>query len=743
MLSAFLTACLQMPFSGSSKTKTRKSNLVTNDSKKVDETIIDGDLRLRILSEESFELNKQQENVISPVSLDGRKLLDSLPQENRLNFHKSNPEVPSVAQDTHKNSSLLVGFPIGLVGQQNIFGGVITKVSDKESEDLGGLKLTDLPPLHVRTKVSQDPAGNYSLVLVGCVTKCGETSDQSILVSFPIVGVDKNSSVLFLDLASLGQELNLVSMLDPQGEYTQLKTIASVTSAVDFSYSTLVFDVLTTMIPVTAQDENPEAPRTEFTVRWYLKLNSAFNPAFDIRLPTQGVGFFQTERSKTSKITRFSTSDDGSTVHYYLKNIPKEFRDIFSGALDNWNAEFKKIIGRELLSYEFLELDDPRTESIIAGDIRYNVIEWDLENRAGYGGLGPSIANQFTGEIISANVLIQGPHIIKLYTKWFQVSEEVRELRSNGLFREANFKLKAFDKEFDQSINKYKNQKFILKLGDKLELNVRSQKADLEDPIYKGHFELVPVGVSFQEYMTGYFTEMLEHEIGHNLGLRHNFKGNLGAIENGEKGSVSRSIMEYLGRPYRHLNMIGLYDRMAISYGYAGVQPRYLNWFCTDEDQPTTQNDSAKTKSPECSKSDATSDPFSFWESRLQRAIDLLVETKSKTAPIWTYDELKSNVEESLLGLAAYALSSEKTLNTWTNFFGKANRPESPSEIKDYVLNSLKTKLCNPKIAEIISSKETPAASELARKNLEDLKMGVAQKTAFWELYNGQDLGCQ
>jgi len=742
MFTIITTGCLKIPPLDSSKPKTKKSNLITNNSKKVDETIVDGDLRLRILSEESFEINKHEENLISPYSQDGSRLLDSLPQENRLTFHKSNIGTPVVVGDSKKSNSLLVGFPIGLVGQQNIFGGVITKVSDKESEDLGGLKLTDLPPLHVRSKVSQDPAGNYSLVLVGCVSKCGERSDQSILVSFPIVGVDKNASLLFLDLASLGQELNLVSMLDPQGEYTQLKTISSVTSAVDFSFSTLVFDVLTTMIPATGQEEDPEAPRTEFTVRWYLKLNSAFNPAFEIRLPTEGVGFFQTERSKVSKITRFSTSDDGSTVHYYLKNIPNEFRDIFSGALDNWNVEFKKIIGRELLTYEFLETEDPRSQSIVAGDIRFNVIEWDLENRAGYGGLGPSIANQYTGEIISANVLIQGPHIVKLYKKWFQVSEEVRELRAQGLFREANLKLKAFDKEFDQSFIKFKNQKFILKLGDKLELNVRSQRADLEDPIYKGHFELVPAGVSFKDYMTGYFSEMLEHEIGHNLGLRHNFKGNLGAIENGEKGSVSRSIMEYLGRPYRHLNVIGLYDRMAISYAYAGIQPRHLNWFCTDEDQPSSQGESVKLKSPECSKSDATSDPYSFWESRLQRAIDLLVDTKSKSAPLWTYEEIKSNVEESVLGLAAYALSSEKTLTTWTNFFGKANRPETSAEIRDYVLNSFKAKLCNPKIAETISSKETPAASELARKNLEDLKMAIAQKMASWELYSNQDLSC-
>src|SRR5690606_14093159 len=145
---------------------------------------------------------------------------------------------------------------------------------------------------------------------------------------------------------------------------------------------------------------------------------------------------------------------------------------------------------------------------------------------------------------------------------------------------------------------------------------------ELMDPIAKGEFEIVPANMTYEEYMDGYMLEIVAHEVGHNLGLRHNFKGNLGAYENGEAGSVSRSVMEYLGRPYRHLNTIGPYDRMAIAYGYTGEMPKHLDWFCTDEDQA---NDliSMKIKSPECSNSDATSDPFSYWEGRIDHVLDL------------------------------------------------------------------------------------------------------------------------
>lgn len=732
------TGCIQIG-TGTKETKSSKSKistLVTNKNPNIEKTIQDKDVKIKVLSRSKFIQKIQENKMISLKSAKAQSILSELPQEN------VSGEIENLNSQAPAQESLLVGFPMGLIGEQNIFGGVITKVSDRQNQDLGTLKLTDLPPLHVRSIVAPDGTGKYFLVLIGCVSDCAETSEQLPLISFPILGIDEESEMLILDLAPMANELNLVGMLDPNGDYTKLKSVSSTTTAVDYSFSTLVFDVATKMIPVNADVNDTSAPQTEFTVRWYLRLNSAFNPAFEARTPTEGVGFFETSRSKTSKITRFSISENGSTVHYYIKNVPQEFRNIFSGALDNWNTNFKKILGRELLTYEFIELDDPRYEELVPGDIRFNIIEWDLVNKAGYGGLGPSIANQFTGETISANVLIQGPTIVDLYTKWFGISQEVRNLEAKGLALEAKKLIKSFEVSFQNEMARFKNQNFKVKLGKKLNLIVHSQKKELEDPIHKGHFEIIPEGVTFNQYMTGYFTEMLEHEIGHNLGLRHNFKGNLGSIDSKTPGSVSRSIMEYLGRPYRHLNAIGLYDKMAISYGYLGIAPKHLNWFCTDEDQALDKATLA-IMSPECSKSDATSDPFSYWEGRLQRVIDLLINTTSDEAPIWKLEELTTYVDETVLALANYGLSAEKTMNTWTNFFGKVDRPETPEEIKLYVLGSLKNKLCNPKLDEIIQTKISPEASQLAGHNLQKLRELVTLMVSDYELFTQEQMNCQ
>lgn len=738
-LSALTTACVDVGTALNISKEKKKSNRVTN-SKETNQIIENEGLQLQVISETALKEAALKKTILSVSNSKVISILNSLPQgEAAESINKGKVEA------TVQQESLLIGFPIGLIGEQNVFGGVITKVSDKENESLGTLKLTDLSPIHVRTVISRQADGSPVLVLTGCVSNCSEDSEQMALVNFPIVGYNQETGMLVVDMSEIGKELDLISMLDPQGQYTQLKAISSDTVSVDFDMKTLLFDIQTKMIPVNADPSDTSIQTTDFTVRWYLKLGSGFNPAFKSRDGAEGVGFFKTERSASNKITRFSTSSDGTTrapVKYYIKNVPEEFKKAFSSAMDSWNVEFKKVLGKDLISYEFIEANDPRAELLVTGDIRYNIIEWDLVNRAGYGGLGPSIANQYTGETVSANVLIQGPLIVNFYKEWFGVSEKARNLIAQGKKTEANKLIKNFEISSSKKLEGLTKNKFKLKLGKHLDMTVHAQKAELEDPIKKGDFELVPAGMSYEKYMDGYMLEILAHEIGHNLGLRHNFKGNLGAYENiQEAGSVSRSVMEYLGRPFRHLNTIGPYDRMAIAYGYKGVKPKHLNWFCTDEDQ-SSEVSTLAIKSAECTKSDATSDPFSYWEGRLNRALDLILERKSNEAPVWKTAEVKKQIDDAIIGLAAYALSAEATADTWTNFFGKNDRPEDKSEVKAYVLERLKKRICSPELAQIIAQKESQEAQKLAQENLHELKKTIAAKTSSLGLYSAQDIGC-
>ncbi len=765
-LAVLSTACVKIesldPVKAITKTfqgKKKKDTRIQKSSN-TDETITIGSHNMRVVSMDVIQKKLMEGKIHSSTSARAQKMLADLPSTSAVSEVVTGGGLVNPDKD-----DLVVGFPISLLGEQNIFGAVITKVSEKKNEELGGLKLTDLTPIHVKTLIGRtevevikrdndgkpvrDAAGNIvkeimevpALALVGCMSECTERSKQEVLIPIPITEVDDVNGILYLNVSLLGQGLNLVAMMDPDGEFTKLKARESETTEVDYDLTTLVFDVNSKFIPKdTPEGSEATAPVSEFTVRWYMKMSSSFNPAYESRLPTPAVGFFQTDRSKTSKIQRFSITENGKKIKYFIKNVPKEYRPYFKGALDNWNVKFKETVGVEPLSYEFIEKEDARHAKLVPGDIRYNIIEWDEDNKAPYGGLGPSIANQYTGETISANVLIQGPTIIEMYTKWFGISKEVRELQSAGEVAEANKIIREFNAE-SKEIVKSREGKFSLTLGKKLAFTVQSQRPELEDPIIKNHFEVVPAGVTFEEYMKGYFTEMLEHELGHNLGLRHNFKGNLGATDSGQSGSAARSIMEYLGRPYRHLNEIGLYDEMAIRYGYAGEAPKRANWFCTDEHQAAGPKNIA-TASPECSKGDATSDPFSFWEARMKRALDLVIDMKTASAPVWKTEEVAAQVQEFSIALANYAASAEKTAETWTNFFGKADRPEDKTKVKAYVLTKMKAKLCDPALAEAIKAKESQEAQTLAQTNLDNMRKMVVETNKALTVFTEAELKC-
>lgn len=724
-----------------------KSHLVTN--KTPVEALVDSDIKLKFISEKIFSQKAKQNfksNQLGVIPVSHQRairIIDNLPSSHET------IKTDSVDEAAVDEESLYVGIPIGLIGEQNIFGGVITKISDNKSELLGGLKLTDLPPVHVKTIVARYPDGSPGLTLVGCANECDEESQIGGLgISFPIMGVDEVNNLLIVDLASIGKELNLLQMMDPNGEYTKLKTISSATTSLDYSYSTLVFDIKSIMVPVTNDPAVTNPPTTEVTVRWYIKLGSIFNPMFKSRNANDAVGFFETSRAKEPKITRFSITKDGKGVHYYIKNVPTEYRQHFSDAIKNWNTELQGQIGRDLLSFEFLEKGTEKYDQIVAGDIRYNVIEWDLDNKAGYGGLGPSISNQMTGETISANVLIQGPTIIDMYSRWFKISQDFRAKKAAGNTLAANQMVKEFNLASKEMMAKRNKPKFSLKLGS-LDMTVHSQKAELEDPMIKGDFELVPEGMTWDTYMAGYFKEMIQHEIGHNLGLRHNFKGSLGATSDGSVGSVSRSIMEYLGRSYRHLNAIGEYDKMTIAYGYKGVTPKNLNWYCTDEHEGPVMNergeiDLLKTMlvSPECTKLDATSDPFSYWESRLERVVSLLVEKESNAAPVWKVDELNGQINELVIGFSLYGISLNLGGKQWNNFFDKPGRPTAQKDVRTYMLGAVKNKLCDPALNEVINTKETAEGRELALNNMATLKFQLAIKFGIFGLYSPQNLTC-
>jgi hypothetical protein len=697
--------------------------------------------RYQVYGKTALQKQLASGTIAAPQSATFKSLLAKVAQtEAPANLSPSaNTALPAAATP----AAVTVGFPMDLLGHQYVFGSVVTAVSAGKSETLGRLKLIDLTPMHVVPRVFQVQPGDFVFALTGCVQRCDESSDEQILLTIPILGVDPKTEVIALDLSALGQGLNLMEIIDPNGEYTQLQTVKSETVRADYSLSTLVFDIDVTMAP---KADPTSADQTKFTGRWYLRLASSFDTAFVSRAATPGVGFFMTERASVSRIQRLKRprtivgAGDLPSAHYYIKNVPMEYRAAFKDAFDSWNALGQKLFAKPMLTYEHVETTDPRYALLIPGDARFHIIEWDLDNLAPYGGLGPSLANQHTGEIFSANVLVQGPKIVEIYSQWFKASVRATELEQSGFLAEAAKTMLDARNSIQAKLGEPHKHRIQMTLGHTLNFRVPAQDPSLEDPLMaKMEFEPVPAGYTYEQYMAGYFRELVGHELGHNVGLRHNFRGNLSSTGHRD-GEVSSSVMEYLGRGHRHLNRIGAYDEMAMRYGYLGTAPSVVTGYCTDEDVPDATTASL---SAECSRDDASSDPFSFFIERLERSAGYLTAPGSTDAPTWSVKDMDTELSAVFKNLGIYAVNPSTVAAKWTNFFGKAGRPRNTNGVKAYVLNQVKDVLCSDDLVVALDEKTSRAARQKTLDNIQALTAKASAVLTQVGAYSTTELACE
>ena len=668
----------------------------------------------------------------------------------------SEGQVKKLKSTSSDANQLLVALPKKIVGKKHYFGAVITKTDDQTNEQYGGLKLTDLPPLHVYPRIDKNQKGESVLVFVGCSQNCKpNVKGEEEVIAFPISGEDKDK--VYVDFSKIGSDLNLVEIFDPFGQYLHLKGISAKTVEVSYTASTLQFDVEALMeeMPVNFEiakllgvpnlqkiQKSSKAKQVKFTSRWYLKRGFS-DSKFQPQVPTDGIGYFLTERFQTPHIIKHPyLGKNGKllNVHYFIKNVPEEFKASFQQAFEDWNDLFQDKLGVRLLTYEFVNAGDPLAENLTPGDVRVHVLEWDLVNKAPYGGLGPSIADQETGSILSSNVLIQGPAVVEIYSKWFQVNREAQALEDSGLADRAAEVLRDGRNEAFEELNALqKGPRFQLALNGKYLFRVNAQDPRLQDKAAtKLDFETVPANVTYEEYMFGYFREMVAHELGHNMGLRHNFRGNLFASSGLEVGRQSASIMEYLGRAYRHKDRISEYDHMAINYGYKFVEPARRDMFCTDENV----YDLARHKgSAECSRDDAENDPYTFFLRRFVRVRDLYTASGTSEAPVWTKEDIKPHLAKYLDGVLSYGESAQRSMESWIRFFALPGRPQKDvAAVKQFVASSLASVACEAGVEESLKQSKGPEAAQVALTNLNDFRKQVQDrlKLVLGESYAGQ-----
>lgn len=294
------------------------------------------------------------------------------------------------------------------------------------------------------------------------------------------------------------------------------------------------------------------------------------------------------ESGRTSvKMGRFDVREP--VTFYYSANTPKEYTEAVKDGILYWNRAF----GREVLKAEMAP------EGVTAPDSRYNIVQWVPWDSAGFA-YADALFDPLTGRTRHGQAYMTSVFGISGKARARALLRAMREIADEGKKEKTDDKPKhpALAWLRGQTACEIDPVAFAQQMADGLQELLANES--LTDEV---------VLRASQDYVR----EVVAHEVGHVIGLRHNFGGSLAAtmspkelddfmkayisgkeLEPFKDKFVSNSMMEYtvfkggvhIGWQMRSTTNILPHDRATIQWGYfddkAVVTNRYL--FATDQD---------------------------------------------------------------------------------------------------------------------------------------------------------------
>ena len=254
-------------------------------------------------------------------------------------------------------------------------------------------------------------------------------------------------------------------------------------------------------------------------------------------------------------------------IIFYLENtIPKEFRPYIKEGVEAWNKAFEAAGFKNAI----IALDQPNDPTFDPADARYSTIRW-MPSVSSVFAIGPSDVDPRSGEILNADILITADWVRSL------TNEYLRMVDSPTAFLE--------HEEQARELARLLNPNDVGKLC--------AYEAGLAPHMALLHMTLAADGLAASggqmplEYIGAALRELTMHEVGHALGLRHNFKASFAVPFEKlhdpsftQKYGITASVMDYnppniasdrdrQGEYYS--STVGPYDIWAIQWGYKPV----------------------------------------------------------------------------------------------------------------------------------------------------------------------------
>ncbi|MEL7144589.1 MAG: zinc-dependent metalloprotease, partial [Cyanobacteria bacterium J06573_11] len=349
-------------------------------------------------------------------------------------------------------------------------------------------------------------------------------------------------------------------------------------------------------------------------------------------------------------------SEPVEPIVFWIENtVPPEYRAAIENGILMWNEGFEQAGFRNAIEVKQM----PDNADWDPSDVRYNVVRWSDSLGSRVAGLGPSRVNPLTGEILDADIILDA-NVVRTVLQQYRT----RGLEGNGAAEATDYLQLCGQVSQDWYVQWLALQKWgtngpamTRNFADELSRFSHGNHTACSDYVGTqqaafGALALTETSAltrsQLDDYLQQYLLMLTSHEVGHTLGLRHNFAGS-GSLSPAQlndtditraQGMVS-SVMDYVPPNIAPPGVeqgdffptrLGAYDKWAIEYGYKPVEANglqfseadALNTIADRADVPElaflTDEDVRDFIDPEVSPWDLSSDPLQFAEWQMENA---------------------------------------------------------------------------------------------------------------------------